>query len=441
MAMKIFFIVCLAVIAVASAAIVTGEIPQSKLVPSLKNTGVIYCPNNCSYPQGECVEDDGCICQPGFAAVDCSAEIKHLDLNTKSDILTLDGGKWAIFEIQVTDEYIQLMVEMRSLASKGDPDLFLRFGQPPIEGVYDYADFRIGPDSFVEVCRGDVCPTGGKDLKSGTYYIGVYAYGSDQAVFQVEPLAYSCPNDCSAPNGDCNPTTHQCTCKPGWTLSDCSASSSQLGNPWDSRHGSLLPMQWVYYSLNVSQKQEFNDVDWAVRVLRDQSDRFGFMDVYVNPFLPPSLDTYMYASARNSFNNTIKVCSSSLMAGQWYVGLYNWGFEALNYTLQSRLIATCPNNCAGHGICHHDGTCECNAGYLGADCSVNRDDILAGSVSGGAVVGISLLMILIGVVIALVVNHYFGARIAAKFRQLRGVSSSVQGDDTPAPSGTYSTFA
>jgi hypothetical protein len=30
----------------------------------------------------------------------------------------------------------------------------------------------------------------------------------------------------------------------------------------------------------------------------------------------------------------------------------------------------CVNNCNDHGICQEDGTCSCNRGYYGDDCSV-----------------------------------------------------------------------
>ena len=33
------------------------------------------------------------------------------------------------------------------------------------------------------------------------------------------------------------------------------------------------------------------------------------------------------------------------------------------------LVALCPKNCSGRGICEHDGRCRCNVGYGGEDCS------------------------------------------------------------------------
>jgi len=169
-----------------------------------------------------------------------------------------------------------------------------------------------------------------KPLQNGQYYIGVFAYGDQNATFTVEPRAYSCPNDCNRENGNgwCNFATHTCDCQPGWTLPDCSAcmiaiivvilivvATVSLANPLDIRTGALLPMQWMFFVLTVSQEQEFNDVDWSISVNRTADARLGFMEVYVQYLKPPTLQDYLYASARDQFINTVDVCSSKLAAG------------------------------------------------------------------------------------------------------------------------------
>lgn len=48
---------------------------------------------------------------------------------------------------------------------------------------------------------------------------------------------------------------------------------------------------------------------------------------------------------------------------------YNF-LVCLNYTLFSHSFpVSCPNNCGGHGECLRDGTCACENGYTGTDCS------------------------------------------------------------------------
>lgn len=48
-------------------------------------------------------------------------------------------------------------------------------------------------------------------------------------------------------------------------------------------------------------------------------------------------------------------------------------FLSVNETLFSySCTVSCPNNCSGHGECLRDGTCACEIGYTGTDCSTGN---------------------------------------------------------------------
>jgi hypothetical protein len=96
----------------------------------------------------------------------------------------------------------------------------------------------------------------------------------------------------------------------------------------------------------------------------------------------PAQDDFDFRSNQNNAINELKICSSSLYAGTWRIGVQNWGFAAQNFSLFSSLIGAaawrrcgrvlcsrwcavvnCPGMCSGHGRCNIEGTCTCSAGY------------------------------------------------------------------------------
>ncbi len=47
----------------------------------------------------------------------------------------------------------------------------------------------------------------------------------------------------------------------------------------------------------------------------------------------------------------------------------------VGYTLSIDLVGLCLDDCSGHGRCDVSGRCVCDAGWLGASCSVDQASI------------------------------------------------------------------
>lgn len=410
------------------------------------NQEATYCPNNCSYPQGTCDPNLGCICATGFAAPDCSVTIVPIN-NRQTVTATLQPGTWAVYSFAVTDDHIQLMVLATRTSAQGDPDLYLRFASAPDRTHYDYADFSTGQLNQVSITRS------AGQLQSGTYYIGVYAYGSSAATYSLEVRAMACPNDCNsaAGHGTCNTASHTCTCADGWVMTDCSASNRPLAAPEDTVGDSLDPMEWMYFEIDITQQQMYNDIDFFALVNKtSDATAFGYIDLYAAFNRFPNPTDWDYRANLNQQTNSFKVCSSSLLAGTWRIGVMNYGFAEQNFTLTTRLIATCPNQCSGHGACNLlTGACACTPGWGGADCSYDIEGGRAGYTTVGTAVGLSFFFIILGAA-PFVIYLLFGQRIRSWWAS-RGSSAGLPVSDYPATvtpaagsgsvqTGSYQTF-
>eukprot|EP00698_Gefionella_okellyi_P006352 TRINITY_DN1571_c0_g1_i2.p1 TRINITY_DN1571_c0_g1~~TRINITY_DN1571_c0_g1_i2.p1 ORF type:complete len:441 (+),score=82.78 TRINITY_DN1571_c0_g1_i2:72-1394(+) len=410
--------------------------------------GIAFCPNNCSYPLGTCSPSYGCQCSAGYAGPDCSYTIEPIELNTAKMQIDLISQQWKYYSFDVTDYYSHLIVVMTKTSTFGDPDLFVRFNQPPTQASYDVADFSVAVESSVELKRNQQTVV----LRTGTYVMGIFAFGSQNVTFDVTTHAYPCIDNCHAAEGygSCDDQTHVCHCAEGWTGDDCSSSLTPLSGVSDARVGRLESMEWVYFEMQISSEQAGGTIDWALDVERTDPGVIGYIDLYVKHGSLPTSSDYDLVSARNAVLNMVKQCSTDMMTGVWYVGLYNWGFDSANYTLTSTLKSKCPGSCSGRGQCGDYGLCMCQTGFTGGDCSVALPPSPMDMLSRGAVVGIAFLMLIVGAVTALVLQRWAVPVMAQKYRQWRGgyrghVQATEGGDawsnSAALPtSGTYNTL-
>lgn len=82
----------------------------------------------------------------------------------------------------------------------------------------------------------------------------------------------------------------------------------------------------------------------------------------------PTHNAYDYKNSQETeraTNTTIRVVSP--LRGDWFFGVSS----RTNCTIRVNILLEkyCPHDCFGHGTCHSNGTCSCEAEYKGLDCS------------------------------------------------------------------------
>ena len=73
-----------------------------------------------------------------------------------------------------------------------------------------------------------------------------------------------------------------------------------------------------------------------------------------------------------------------LVQGKWRVAVYNPASSLfpVAYNLTAKQVGYCLHDCSNHGRCQDDGTCICDDGYAGGDCSVTSSGGSAGCTPG-----------------------------------------------------------
>lgn len=411
---------------------------EASVLP-VEMVAAVFCPNNCSYPNGQCTTSTGCVCNPGWGNLDCGTVITDVALNTEVQNQIVYNNTWALYHVNIpANTYVEVQMNMVRTSAVGDPDLYVRKGMYPLRNRYDYADLSTDDEHGIVLTQTD-------SMAGGDWFIGVYGYGEFNAVFNVEVDAWHCPGHCSD-NGQCDMNAHTCTCNQGWTGADCSSQLRAMFTPIDVEYGRLEPLDWVYFHLVVGDTIATDDFDFNVTVTRTDNSQFGYLDLFIRRGAPPSDTAFDLRSQRTDSINRLVLCSSQINAGTYYVALRNWGFEAINYHLVAEMQYNCPNFCSTHGTCVPQQGCVCQSGFFGSDCSVDQAVLLSGTITSGAAAGVAILMILLGVAIGALVWHFFGARIGACFSNRFRPAGSIQGDFThaappptvPAAAGTRS---
>ena len=67
------------------------------------------------------------------------------------------------------------------------------------------------------------------------------------------------------------------------------------------------------------------------------------------------------------------LCENSILAFLqfWEIDPWNKSDREIMYILLPLFVVACDatTDCSGQGTCNEDGTCSCNAGFVGSDCS------------------------------------------------------------------------
>lgn len=394
------------------------------------------CPANCSYPQGQCAGDH-CACAATFAGADCSYTVQVASFGAIY-AGTLQPALWSYYSFVAPTNKVQVKINMYRTSAGGDPDLFVKVGDPPTSTRYDFGDFSVTAEHAV------ILQTTGGDstthpLQPGaTYFVGIKAYGNTATTFSLHIDAFDCINDCSG-HGTC--VSNQCQCADGYMLTDCSELNHPLTLPSDRFTGVIEPFDLEYFSFDVNAMFGEANADYYVQVNRTTTSTFGYIEIYMRYGQLPDTQTYDYQAANSANTNIVKICSSGLYQGTWFIAIRNYGFQNANYSLKARTVANCPNLCSGHGVCSPSGTCGCEAGYAGLDCSVFMAGLVPQSQLAGGVVASVFVFLLVGIVVGAVLMHFqIPHKILRAIKRRRGQTPSYSvSADAPAAPATQTT--
>ena len=108
------------------------------------------------------------------------------------------------------------------------------------------------------------------------------------------------------------------------------------------------------------------------------------MALFIRANEKPTLYEYSQRAPRNSTRAQITL-SGTAVAGNWFVGVYGESVASeATFKVRGLMASLCPQRCSEHGRCVQNH-CNCQAGYVGDDCSSERLMLSAGVPFRGAV--------------------------------------------------------
>ncbi|KAK9853882.1 hypothetical protein WJX84_009959 [Apatococcus fuscideae] len=274
---------------------------------------------------------------------------------------------------------------------------YAKWGQPPGYGWGEY-DFRIRSGWGDEQSLQDLELAFDKSMDSfqtGKWYLGINAGDAGQCKVSLTISTFDCPMGCSG-HGTCikpQHANHTCQCDEGFLGVDCSfeAKALQLGKParmaeatfaYDFQQLPDMSGLAAGHNVEVALEASWSSSkfrDWArgrpelLLLQGDNTSTAHPTNFTVKHVLEEPNTTYMYT-----------LCPSQISEGKWRVAIYNplSSLYPIAYNLTAEQVGHCLHNCSSRGHCQNDGTCVCDAGFAGGDCSVTSSGGSTGCTPG-----------------------------------------------------------
>jgi len=301
----------------------------------------------------------------------------------------LVAGAWAYWTITVRESDAQLLVELFDYA-EGDPDVYIKKGVMPTRDDFDFRGSSSNEYERLSITYdAETNP-----LTEGDYYIGVYAYGSHNAIFTLTAETRACIENCNRDNsgGTCN--ARSCNCNEGFIsppeANDCTARLIDIafGERIEGKIGFVG--SWNFYRVEVRHTSFEMVVNGDVTFPESRSNetRSAMVALYLKKDDFPSredndvYDTLWSSSTTDQLQ--ARVSGDLLTTGTWIIGFFRQRVSRteMNYQLVVNLN-NCPQGCSGHGQCDDEThVCACDVGFRARpDCSQQDERLVDGVVT------------------------------------------------------------
>lgn len=313
------------------------------------------CVDDCN-GHGACVESV-CQCESGWADDACSQSVTPLTLGvTVEGELTYDFAYYSLEIPTAVSEMIWTLENEHTLDR--DSDLYIAFDRIPT--LYDW-DYR-------EMSYNLLCSVSVEFPSTGSWYAGIYGYNNAEYALTVETFNYGCPNNCSY-HGTCPDVV--CSCDSGFSGDAC----EEMTEPLQSNvtvDGYVANSEWNYYYYST-----FTVKNLMIELSQALSNQD--CDVYIRKGAKPTQQLFDLQEVGEDQEFVMQIADPG--EANWYIGVF--GSSPCSYFLTAYETSDCLPTCATYGTCI-SGTCTCQDGWTGIDCTQPMVALSNGVTTSGA---------------------------------------------------------